>query len=130
MSGTGVPDLIKLGVKIGANLKADNVEAAQVNKLLELLNSEEDERTAVALVAIFAHRQANRGYMRQGSAREISMAMRQILAMGDGNKLKENARRVLGTAKWVYESLGRVKQPPDRIRGISDIPELLKLLEG
>ncbi|MEM2910432.1 MAG: hypothetical protein QXO01_05150 [Nitrososphaerota archaeon] len=128
MSDISAHDFYKLGVKVGVRLKVDGVQSTQVNKLLELLNSESDERLAVTLVAIFAHRQANRGYLRISSAKELSDAMKQILECKECSGVRNEARKVLGIAKWVYEALERTTVPPEKIKEISDFPNLLKLL--
>lgn len=122
-----IRDLTELGVKLGVRWKVDGVQSTQINKLLELLNSESDERLALVLVSLFSHKQASRNIIRQSSAREISNAMQEILASKKSN-LKAEARKVLGVAKWVYEALERKRIPPERAEEIKDYGSLLKFL--
>lgn len=129
MSGEGVKDLTELGVRLGVRFRVDGVESAQVNKLLELLNAERDERLALVLVSLFSYRQASRsrGYMKITTAREISNAMGEILA-SKKSELRAEARRVLGVAKWVYEALENKRITPDSVDKIRDYDSLLKFL--
>ncbi|MEM2056718.1 MAG: hypothetical protein QXO76_00480 [Thermoproteota archaeon] len=122
-----VRDITELGVKLGVRFRVDGVQPSQINKLLELLNAESDERLALVLVSLFSHRQASRGYMKQSSAREVSNAMQEVLVSRKSD-LRSEARRVLGIAKWVYEALERKRIPPDRVEEIRDYDSLLRFL--
>lgn len=127
LSGEGAKDFTELGVGLGVRFRVDGVESTQVNKLLELLNAESDERLALVLVSLFSHRQAGRGYMRPVTAREISNAMRAILE-SEKSDLRAEARRVLVVAKWVYEALGGRRIPPEYAERIRDYDSLLRFL--
>lgn len=129
MSGESVKDLTERGVRLGIRLKVDGVPPAQVNKLLEILNAERDERLALVLVSLFSHRQASRGYMKPASAREVSNVMGEILA-SKSSEVRAEARKVLGIAKWVYEALEGKRIPPDKVGEIKDYESLLRFLGG
>ena len=85
----------------------DRVQRAQVNKLLEMLESLHD----VNLLLVFLARQVNRREWGRNSASRLYKVLR--------GKNVDEARRILGVFRWLYESvdprrvscLGRVATP-------------------
>jgi len=116
--------ILDWGAKIGAAARSENVKAAQMEALIASLDSLEG-REALLATAAFAQRQSQRLGMGRDMARLVTQAMLDIYARGGG---KEEARKVLGFAKWVYEAL-----PPRIIRGRLEqltLHDLLKQLAG
>jgi len=124
-------EILNLGAKIGHALHIDNVKLAQVNKLLEILESEKDPKTAITILILYAFRQKSRkpgeaSYIGPRAVQEISNAMLGLLNQNPKNK--DEARKILGVAKWVYEALKEYRRGVPQ--SISDIRTLLDFLAG
>jgi hypothetical protein len=115
--------LLDWGAKIGAAARRERVRSAQIENLIASLDSVEG-REALLATAAFALRQAQRLGSGQGMARFVAQAMLDVYEKGGG---KEEARKVLGFAKWVYEAIsGDFKGKPEQLTLI----ELLKQIAG
>jgi len=119
-------EILNLGAKIGLALHTDSVKPAQVNKLLEILESEKDVKTAIILLTIFVQRQKSRGYLRDRSAREITNAMLNLINSNPDSK--DEARKILGIAKWIHEALEKHRGPV--LGEVRDIQSLLNVFVG
>uniref|UniRef100_A0A7C2FYR0 Uncharacterized protein n=1 Tax=Thermosphaera aggregans TaxID=54254 RepID=A0A7C2FYR0_9CREN len=95
-------DELNIGAQIGVAFCKDGSSSRQVENILIALESVEG-RESLLIVAAFAHRQAQRTKTLGFSAKLIGDAMLKIYNSGGG---KEDARIVLGVAKWVFEALG------------------------
>jgi hypothetical protein len=93
--------LLNWGARIGAAAFVDRVKASQIENIIATLDVAEG-REALLLAALFAQRQAKRLRVGENMARLIRQAM---LELYDKNLSKEEAREVLGIAKWVFEAL-------------------------
>ncbi|MCC6015144.1 MAG: hypothetical protein LM564_05525 [Desulfurococcaceae archaeon] len=93
--------LLNWGARIGAAAFVDRVKASQVENIIAALDVIEG-REALLLTALFAQRQARRLGMGENMARLVRQAM---LELYDKSLSKEEARKVLGIAKWVFEAL-------------------------
>lgn len=117
--------LLDWGARIGLAAKLDNVNKAQLENLVASLDSIEG-REGLLVAAAFALRQAERLGTGRTMARIVNQAMLDLYERGAG---KEEARRVLGFAKWVYEALA-ARMPrglrPEQVT----LHELLRQLAG
>jgi hypothetical protein len=114
---------LEWGAKIGAAARNDNVKAAQMEGLIASLDVIEG-REALLATAAFAMRQAQRLGTGQTMARLVVQAMLDIYEKGGG---KEEARRALGFAKWVYEASPRgFRGRPDQLT----LADILKQMAG
>lgn len=132
-------EILNAGIRIGVALHSEEVSSAQVNKLLEILESEKEPKTAITLLAIYVQRQKARrrkgqreetekGYIGEASAREITRILLRLLNTNIENK--DEVRKILGTAKWVYEALEGYRGDPRALRNIQDPQSLLSKLGG
>jgi len=83
--------------------KLEGVEASQVNKLIELLESSKD----VSLVKVFIARQAGRKQWSKSSNFRSATRLWKILS---GCRDIDEAKKVLGMFKWFYEAGSRASQ--------------------
>ena len=116
--------ILDWGAKIGVAARNENVRAAQIEALIASLDTIEG-RGALLITATFAQRQAQRLGTGREMARLVTQAMLDLHEKGGG---KEEARKLLGFAKWIYEAL-----PPRPIRVRLDqltLQDLLKQLAG
>lgn len=95
--------LLDWGTRIGAAARSENIRPAQLENLIASLDSFPG-RESLLVVATFALRQAERLGTGRNTARLVSRAMLELYEMGAG---KDDARKTLGFAKWVYEALTR-----------------------
>lgn len=124
-SGINEELLLNWGSRIGLAAKIENVRSSQLENLIASLDVFESKE-ALLITAAFALRQAERLNSGRTMAKLVSQAMLDLYEKGGG---KEDARRILGFAKWVYEALGTktIKHlKPDQVTLI----ELLKQLSG
>ncbi|MCS7105592.1 MAG: hypothetical protein NZ954_08560 [Thermofilaceae archaeon] len=124
-SGINEELLLNWGSRIGLAAKIENVRSSQLENLIASLDVFESKE-ALLITAAFALRQAERLNSGRTMARLVSQAMLDLYEKGGG---KEDARRTLGFAKWVYEALGTktIKHlKPDQVT----LLELLKQLSG
>jgi len=103
--------LLDWGARIGAAARNENVKAAQIENLIASLDAIEG-RMALLATGAFALRQAQRLGSGRAMARLVAQAMLDLYEKGGG---KEEAKKALGFAKWVYEALpmgfrGRLEQ--------------------
>ena len=96
-------DLNKLA-KAACWAKVENVDRAQVNKLLEVLESTKN----VLYVTIFIAKQRARGEIGRYTARTLSEI---LLSLGEN---VEEAREALGLFKWLFEAAADRRRPPMR----------------
>ena len=125
---TGAGSLEKLildwGARIGVFAHNENVKSSQLENLIVSLENFKG-REALLAAAAFAQRQAQRLGVGRTTARLISQALLELYEKGAG---KEEARKMLGFAKWVFEA--RILPP----RGVRPeqltLESLLKQLAG
>jgi hypothetical protein len=115
--------LLDWGAKIGAAARNDNVKAAQLEGLIASLDAVEGSEALLA-TATFAMRQAQRLGTGQTMARLVVQAMLDLYEKRGG---KEEARKMLGFAKWVYEASPRgFRGRPDQLT----LADILKQMAG
>lgn len=78
------------------------------------------------VVSLYAYRQAGRGEISRRTADLVYEAMRSLSEAGCG---REDARKLLGFVKWIYESLEEKKIPRVDIRELR-FQDVLKILRG
>lgn len=107
--------ILDWGARIGVSAQIEGVRASQFENLITSLENFQG-REALLATAAFAQRQAQRLGVGRATARLISQALLELYEKGAG---KEEARKMLGFAKWVFEA--RILPP----RGVR--PEQLTL---
>ena len=95
--------LLDWGARIGAAAKSEGVKVSQLENLLASLDSFSDDKASLLGTAAFALRQAERLRSGRKMAKLVGKAMIELCEKGCG---KNEARKILGFAKWVYEALG------------------------
>jgi len=105
--------LLDYAARIGINAVREGIEKSQIEQLVATLEEEiEDQQLIILIPAAFAHRQVNRGKFRKRTAKWISKAMEYLYNSNCG---KEEARRLLNLAKWVYQGiLGKISEEKTR----------------
>jgi hypothetical protein len=93
--------LLDWGARIGAAARSENLERTQIENIIASLDALQS-REALLATAAFALRQAQRLHTGRTTARLISQALLDLYEKGAG---KDEARKALGFAKWVYEAL-------------------------
>jgi len=116
--------LLDYAARIGCLAKVENVPQSQLEQIIASLENSEDTRYALLICATFAKRQANRLGKGWNMASAIVEAMKTLYEKNAG---KEEARKVLGLAKWVRESLEDIRVPQ---QGVKDYEEYLNYLIG
>ena len=116
--------LLNWGTKIGVQAKIDGIRPSQIEGILSSLELISDDKASLLLTVVFALRQAERLRTGRQTARLINEALNEVYER-KGNR--EDARKLLGVAKWVYESLERQRLP--RVGNVRDLT-LKKLLEA
>jgi hypothetical protein len=111
----GEEEVLNLATKIGVQAKIDGVTRAQFENILSSLELVEDSKASLLVTAAFAHRQAARLGGRR-MAELINDAMRKLY---DANCGKEDARKLLGFAKWIFESIEEVRLPQVAVRSLT-----------
>jgi hypothetical protein len=86
------------GTRIGVAALIDRVARSQIENIIASLDTVEG-REALLVTAAFARRQAKRNKVGTRMANFIVKALLELYEKGCG---KEEARKVLGFAKWIY----------------------------
>ena len=107
-SGESEPNIFDLAARIGVQAKYEGVDKSQIENILSSLDLVEDERKSLLVTALFAERQATRLGRGRETARLINDSLTQLYASG---KKKNQARQLLGLAKWVYEATSERRLP-------------------
>lgn len=126
MSGGQVPspriseqEILDFAARIGVQAKRERVAKSQFEQIIASLESSEDEKVCLLVTTLFVFRQASR--MRfENTAKEIGRALSYLY---DRNGTKQDARKLLGLAKWAFEcadkwGLDRAKDFGDFLRQI------------
>jgi hypothetical protein len=92
--------LLDWGTRIGAIAQAEDVEKHQLETLIASLESIRDDRECLLLTAAFAKRQYMRDLLGNQTTAEVINALRELHKRGN----REDARKMFGVAKWVYEA--------------------------
>ena len=98
--------ILDWGARIGVSAQIEGVRASQFENLIISLENFQGRETLLATAA-FAQRQAQRLGVGRVTARLVSQALLELYEKGAG---KEEARKMLGFAKWVFEA----RIPPPR----------------
>lgn len=114
--------ILDYAARIGSLAKAENVAPTQLEQIIASLENSQDRKNSLLICAAFAKRQANRLGRGNKMALAIVEAMKEILSRNGG---KEEARKLLGLAKWVKESLDDLRVP---YQGVNNYEEYLNLL--
>ncbi|UNQ73761.1 hypothetical protein [Infirmifilum sp. NZ] len=114
--------LLDWGARIGVAARRDGVKASQLENLIASLDSVEG-REALLVTAAYALRQVQRLGVGRTMARLVAQALRELYERDYG---KEEARKMLGFAKWVFEAVGMQRVSGDLSQ--LSLEELLKQL--
>ncbi|MEM2746808.1 MAG: hypothetical protein QXK69_09895 [Candidatus Caldarchaeum sp.] len=114
--------ILNHAAKIGIQAKLDGLAKSQIEQIIASLENMEDPRLSLLVTASFAYRQANRLGRGHRTANLIGEAMQDLYTKNYG---KEQARKLLGLAKWVYESVER-----QSVRPVNSYTEYLVQLVG
>ena len=114
--------LLDWGARIGAAARSEGVKSAQLENLIASLDTVQG-REALLATAAFALRQAQRLGSGRTTARLVNQALLELYEKGAG---KEEARKMLGFAKWVYEALTGFRGRPEQLT----LDSLLRQLAG
>jgi len=115
--------LLDWGARIGAAARSEGVRPAQLENLIASLDVVQGEREALLVTAAFALRQAQRLGAGRTTARLVSQALLELYEKG---YRKEEARKMLGFAKWVYEAVPGFRGRPEQLT----LESLLRQLAG
>jgi len=124
MSTITEKELLDWGVRIGSQARLAGVEKHQLENLIASLDSVDDPRACLLMTAVFAYRQASRDVIGPSTAVVIRSAMSELYNKSD--KPREAARKMLGFAKWVYESTEGIKN----LEILRSDPKTRETLEG
>ena len=102
--------LLDWGARVGIQARLERLAKTQVEGLISSLEYISDKRACLLLTAAFAHRQAERLGKGARTARLLNTALSEIHKRGGG---REEARRLLGIAKWVFETVENKRLPWD-----------------
>jgi hypothetical protein len=113
--------ILDLAVKIGSLAKVEGVATSQLEQIIASLENSPDRRNSLLICAVYTKRQANRLGRGNRTAQAIIEAIKEIYSRNGG---KEEARKLLGLAKWVKESLDDIRT----YQAVNNFKEYLNLL--
>jgi len=119
-------DILDLAAKIAVQARLDEVEKSQIENLLASVEISSDPKNSPWVVALYAYRQAGRNKIRRETANLINEAMSNLCEAGCG---REDARKILGFVKWIYESLEGREIPQVDIKKLK-FQDVLKMLKS
>lgn len=119
-------EILNLAARIAVQAKIDGVKKSQIENLLTSVEISSDPKISPNIVALYAYRQAERNEIGRGTAVLISEAMSRLSEAGGG---REEARKLLGFMKWIYESLGERRIPRVTVKELK-FQDVLKILKG
>ena len=104
-------ELLNYATRIGVLAKLERTEKGQMEKaqmenLLASLEMTEDPALCLLVTAAYAHRQFSRGLIGRETAKLVNKAMSWLY---EQNLKREEARKLLGLAKWIYECLEKTR---------------------
>ncbi|MEM0011418.1 MAG: hypothetical protein QXT84_06985 [Candidatus Bathyarchaeia archaeon] len=95
-------DILDLAAKIAVQARLDpKIDKSQIENLIASLEGASDPENSPIITAIYAHRQAGRNEIGYETAKLISETMCKLYSL---RYKKDDARRLLVLAKWIYES--------------------------
>ena len=104
--GPGEKEIFDWGTQIGVLMATEKIEREkkaekhQVEQIIASLENTKDPMLSLLVTALFAQRQATRKLIGRKTADHISFVMKTLY---EKNRTREEARKILGMAKWVYE---------------------------
>jgi hypothetical protein len=115
-------EILDYAARIGVQAKLDGVKSSQLEQLIGSLEAIKDDKLCMLVTASFAYRQAERIGQGYRMARIVAESMDRLYQLGGS---REDARKLLGLAKWVYESIANIRVPQ---QGVKDFNEYVSLL--
>ncbi|MEM4618790.1 MAG: hypothetical protein QW607_01095 [Desulfurococcaceae archaeon] len=95
-------DILDLAAKIAVRARLDlKIDKSQIENLIASLEGASDSENSPIITAIYAYRQAGRNEIEYETAKLISETMCKLYSL---HYKKDDARRLLVLAKWIYES--------------------------
>ncbi|MEM1943706.1 MAG: hypothetical protein QXO30_01705 [Candidatus Caldarchaeum sp.] len=117
--------ILDYAAKIGVQAKIDGVAKSQIEQIIASLENIDDDRLSLLVTSSFAYRQARRGMLGNKGGKTADLIAEAMQALHQRNHGKEQARKLLGLAKWVYESV-----EGQYVRPVNSFLEYLKQLAG
>jgi hypothetical protein len=118
--------MLDWGARIGAAARRDNVKASQLENMIAAFESFTDPKASLLGVAAFALRQAERLGSGRTMARLVVRAMEELYNKGCS---KEEGRKILGFAKWIFEALREYRGDVERLTIEQVLNEIAKFQE-
>lgn len=112
--------------KIAVQAKLDGLTKTQIENISASLYMIEDERDCLLFTQLFSQRQAARLRRGHNFAKLVNEAINEIYSKGGK---REDATKLLGLVKWIYESIEDIRLPRVDIRTMN-FNELMKILRG
>ncbi|MBC7091696.1 MAG: hypothetical protein H5T50_07315 [Nitrososphaeria archaeon] len=112
--------------KIAVQAKLDGLTKSQIENLIASLYMTEDEKECLLFTLLFAHRQAARLERGYNFAKLINQTISEMYSKG-GNR--EDASKLLGLVKWIFESIEKVRLPYIDMKNMN-FSKLIAILQG
>ncbi|MCD6208869.1 MAG: hypothetical protein J7J67_01595 [Thermoproteales archaeon] len=117
--------MLDQGARLAVLARMGRVEVSQINQLIEVINSLGASRESLLYLAAFVSRQASRRAISRDFGRELKNLLLQYYNSGLG---RDEARRLLGIVKWLYEALSGVRVDFKTLQRARTIEDVLKLI--
>ncbi|NVM01160.1 MAG: DUF2150 family protein [Candidatus Helarchaeota archaeon] len=117
-------DILDSAVKVAVYAAEERTERAQINQLLEKLESETKSK-GVIITIIHILRQVEREKFGKKAANEIIKNLKEFLDQNP-ETAKNNARELLGLVKWLYDGNRIVGLRSNQIRETGNFNTLLQ----
>ncbi|NHV98446.1 MAG: hypothetical protein HA496_02225 [Thaumarchaeota archaeon] len=115
-------EALDIATKIGVQAKFDGLTKSQFENLLSSLDYVQDPKASLLVAAAFAYRQTSRLGKGKRTADLVANALERIYREGG----KEDARKLLGLAKWIFEIVEKTRLE----RTPNEFTDLLRMLAG
>jgi len=101
-------DLLDWATRIGVQAKFDGLNKTQIENLISSIDIVEGDESSLLVVPAYAYRQSNRLRKGRNTATLIKEAFTWLY---DNGGTKDDARKLLGLAKWIFEGVEKTRIP-------------------
>ncbi|MEM2169769.1 MAG: hypothetical protein QXQ20_08430 [Candidatus Nezhaarchaeales archaeon] len=115
-------DILDLAARIAVQARIDGVERSQMENLLASVETSSDPKMSPYFVTLYAYSRVGRKEMGEKTAALIHEAMNKLYEAGCE---REEVRKLLGLAKWVYESFEE-KELKEEKEGKEELTKVLR----
>lgn len=112
--------------KIAVQAKLEGLTKTQIENISTSLYMVENERDCLLITQLYSQRQAARLRKGYNFAKLVNEILNEIYIKGGK---REDASKLLGLVKWIYESIEDIRLPRVDIKTIN-FNELMKILRG